>query len=101
MKKLLFLLFIAFAMISCNTAKQAGSKGLVKLSGKIEKLGMTTFQYGTHILTVDAKTYALRSSKVDLNAYVDKEVTLKGTKVDGYPIENGPDLIEVEEVTSK
>jgi hypothetical protein len=76
MKKLLFLLFIGFATVSCNTAKQAGSKGLVKLSGKIEKLGMTTFQYGTHSLTVDAKTYA-------------------------YPIENGPDLIEVEEITSK
>lgn len=101
MKKILILLFVGFAMVSCNTAKQAGSKGLIKLSGKIEKLGMTTFQYGTHTLQVDAKTYALRSSKVDLNAYVDKEVTLKGTKVDGYPVENGPELIEVEEVTSK
>jgi len=101
MRKILILLFVGFAMVSCNTAKQAGSKNLIKLSGKLEKIGMTTFQYGTHTLQVDAKTYALKSSKVDLNAYVDKEVTLKGTKVDGYPVENGPELIEVVEITSK
>jgi hypothetical protein len=101
MRKILILLFVGFAIVSCNTAKQAGSKNLIKLSGKLEKIGMTTFQYGTHTLQVDAKTYALKSSKVDLNAYADKEVTLKGTKVDGYPVENGPELIEVVEITSK
>ena len=101
MKKILFLLLIGSAIAGCSMKKKVGDKSLLILNGKLEKIGMTTFQYGTHILTVDSKTYALKSSKINLDTYAGKEVTVKGTKVDGYPIENGPDLIEVEEVISK
>ena len=74
---------------------------LITLTGKVEQLGMTTFQYGTHLIKAENKTYALKSTKVNLNNYVDKSVTLKGTKVAGYPLENGPELIEVTEVQAK
>jgi len=103
MNKLLILLFIGTALAGCGTAKQTGAQktDVIELSGKLEKLGMSTFQYGTHLLKSGDKTYALRSQKVNLDGYADKEVTLKGTRVDGYPIEAGPDLIEVQEITSK
>lgn len=102
MKKFLFLLITCAAFAGCSTPKQAAPKDdVIQLSGKIEKLGMSTFQYGTHVLKSGEKTYALKSDKVNLDGFVEKEVSLKGTKVDGYPIESGPDLIEVQEVTSK
>ncbi|WP_285058211.1 hypothetical protein [Pedobacter ginsengisoli] len=103
MKKLLFLLIIGAAVAGCGTTKQTPvpKTDVIELSGKLEKLGMTTFQYGTHVLKTADKTYALKSEKVNLDGFVDKQVTLKGTKVDGYPIEAGPDLLEVQEITSK
>jgi hypothetical protein len=103
MKKLLFLLVIGAVAAGCSTTKQKPTppSNVIELSGKLEKLGMSTFQYGTHVLKSADKTYALKSDKLSLDGYVGKEVTLKGTKVDGYPIEAGPDLIEVQEITSK
>lgn len=73
----------------------------IRLTGKIEKIGMTTFQYGTHLLKADAKTYALKSASLNLDTYLDKQVTIKGNKVEGYPVEGGPEFIEVTEVKEK
>jgi len=103
MKKLLFLLIVCSAIYAgCSTPKKVVPKDdVIQLSGKIEKLGMSTFQYGTHVLKSGDKTYALKSDKINLDGFVEKEVNLKGTKVDGYPIESGPDLIEVQEVSPK
>jgi hypothetical protein len=81
--------------------KTGANNDLVTLTGKVSALGMTTFQYGTHLIKVENKTYALKSSKVNLDTYIDKSVTLKGTKVSGYPLEGGPDFIEVSEVQLK
>ncbi|TDQ11354.1 hypothetical protein [Pedobacter metabolipauper] len=99
MKKLLILLVAGFTFASCNTLKSSADKDTVELSGKLEKLGMSTFQYGTHTLNTGSKTYALKSTKVSLDSFEGKQVTLKGSKVAGYPVENGPELIEVTEVS--
>lgn len=101
MKNIIILLAIGLSMAGCSTTKSSGGQNLVQLTGKIEKLGMSTFQYGTHTIEAAGKSYALKSSAVDLNGFTGKEVTLKGTKVAGYPIENGPELIEVTEVKPK
>ncbi|MEJ2884750.1 hypothetical protein [Pedobacter sp. GR22-6] len=101
MKKTLILLMLGFAVAGCGTMKEKKNAGTVQLSGKIEKLEMSTFQYGTHVLKQGEKIFALRSDKVKLDTYVDKEVTVKGLKVEGYPVENGPDFIDVQEVTVK
>lgn len=71
------------------------------LTGEISPLGMTTFQYGTHTINADNKTYALKSTAVKLDDYAHKLVTLKGKKVSGYPLEGGPELIEVSEISVK
>lgn len=96
MKKLLILLAMGITFAGCSTAKSgSGNTNLIELTGKIEKLGMSTFQYGSHTIQANGKTYALKSTKVNLDEYSDKEVILKGTKVAGYPVDNGPELLEV------
>ena len=98
MKRILLLLAIGFTFSSCSTVKKSENTNLIELSGTIEKAGMSTFQYGTHILKSVDKTYALKSSKLNLDSFTNKQVTLKGTKVEGYPVDNGPDFIDVTEV---
>ena len=59
---------------------------------------MTTYQYGTHTLQTSDRKYALKSDRLDLNIFVGQKVTVKGSKVEGYPVENGPELISVTNV---
>ncbi|SER86998.1 lipoprotein [Pedobacter rhizosphaerae] len=100
MKKILYLSFFVAVLSACSTMKN-NSGTTIRLTGKIEKIGMTTFQYGTHLLKADAKTYALKSASLNLDTYLDKQVTIKGNKVEGYPVEGGPEFIEVTEVKEK
>lgn len=92
---------IAGIFTACSTVMPTGSKNVIQVSGTIEKLGVTTFQYGTHLLKSGSTTYALKSDKVNLNSFMTEEVRLKGTRVEGYPIENGPELIDVFEIDFK
>ncbi|WP_442590877.1 hypothetical protein ACSBL2_06560 [Pedobacter sp. AW31-3R] len=101
MRKIIFLLALVSAMSSCKTMYAPAEKGQMTLSGTIEESGMTTYQYGTHVLKGAAQTYALRSTTVKLGEYIGKNVKLKGVKIEGYPVENGPDYIEVKEVALK
>lgn len=102
MKKALILLSIVVAgLSSCSTVKNSSTSEDVTLTGTIQELGMTTYQYGSHKMKSADTLYALRSSKVQLQDYLDKAITLKGTKVVGYPIEGGPTLIEVTSIAIK
>lgn len=94
------LLVVGLAIAGCSAVK-TGAKGQVTLSGKLEALGMSTFQYGTHMLNAGGKIYALKSSNVDLKAHEGKEVVVKGVKVAGYPVDGGPDFIDVQEISNK
>jgi hypothetical protein len=101
MKKILLLLSIVAIISSCKTLKSGANTDTITLNGKITELGMSTFQYGTHLISADDKTYALKSATVKLANFIDKSVTLKGKKVAGYPVDGGPDLIEVSEISIK
>ena len=106
MKTLKVLLFAAVAVLlitacSDRDKNKNAEAGTVELTGVIQQPGMTTYQYGTHTLTSGDKMYALKSSTVDLNKFNGKSVVVKGKKVDGYPVENGPELIDVTEVKEK
>lgn len=101
MKKLILLLALGLSFAGCSSMKSSKDGNAVSLTGKIEKIGMTTYQYGTHTIQSEHKTYALKSSSVDLNSYENKEVEVIGAKVPGYPVENGPELIEVSAVKVK
>jgi hypothetical protein len=85
-------MFIAVA--SC---KKGTDSITVTSTGIIQKQGITTYQYGSHVLTdVNGKTiYALRCSRYNLDNYVNRKVDIIGQKITGYPIDGGPDYIEV------
>lgn len=73
--------------------------------GTIQKAGITTYQYGTHILIDQSGDllFALQSDTVALDDYVDERVTLQGVRVPSYQngaIEGGPDLLEVTRIGS-
>ncbi|MGB8704457.1 MAG: hypothetical protein WCD31_05470 [Gillisia sp.] len=83
-----FLLFAA----TCDHAK---SSDTMEITGKLQPRGITSYQYGTHIINSKDKVYALKSKKVHLDEYEGETVTITGKKVDGYPLEGGPVLLEV------
>ncbi|GAA4199023.1 hypothetical protein GCM10022289_08690 [Pedobacter jeongneungensis] len=95
MKKILILSLFVAVISGCSPLKDANHTGSVTASGTIQKLGMTTFQYGTHLLKADNKTYALKSGSINLDTYLDRKVKIKGRKVKGYPIDGGPELVDV------
>ncbi len=93
LKILMIGLGISLSTISCNKDNN-DSSNTVEINGTIQKQGITTYQYGTHTIS----GYALRSSSVTLDNYVDQKVTVVGYKIDGYPVDGGPDYIEVESI---
>jgi len=95
MKKILVLALFVAAISGCGSVKNGERTSTVTASGTIEKPGITTFQYGTHLLKADRKTYALKSGTINLDSYLDKKVTIKGKKVAGYPVDGGPELVDV------
>ena len=73
----------------------------VVVRGIIERQGMTTYQYGTHVLIdplVRQVTHALRSDVVELDKYIHRFAEVTGYLVPGYPVEGGPPLLDVRKV---
>ena len=113
MRTILILAFLAsLSLLSCKTKEAVDKKGEqtqiaeesqqlkenLLIEGVIKKQGVTTYQYGSHVLKTDDKFYALRSKTVDLNNYIDQKVKLKGEKIEGYPVSGGPDFLLVKSV---
>jgi len=74
--------------------------------GRVEKQSeMTSYQYGSHLLfgsLIDGthennneKIYAIVSDVVDLEQWLKKNVVIVGVYAEGYPVEGGPELIQV------
>ncbi|MCX2574812.1 hypothetical protein [Pedobacter sandarakinus] len=101
MKKILPLLMFTIVTFGCGIMRNSSTGETISLTGKINKLGITTYQYGTHVINANGKPFALKSAAVLLDTYIDKQVTITGIKVPGYPLSGGPDLIEVTEVIMK
>jgi len=96
----LFLVFnLLLLTFSCsNSKKNILTENQMEITGVIEKQGMTTYQYGTHVIQENNVLYALKSSKIDLNTYLNKKVTIIARKIEGYPISGGPLYLSVEKV---
>jgi len=99
-KTLLIAVVTVLLVTACSVSnnKTRAVTGTIELTGIIQQTGMTTYQYGTHILTTDKTFYALKSSNINLNKFIGEKITITGKKVSGYPIDNGPELIDVLEV---
>lgn len=75
--------------------------------GIIQKSNATMYENATHILVghlLNGDAYynigkqsiiALKSNNINLNNFISEKVIIIGAKIDSFPIENGPDFIEV------
>lgn len=97
MKALVFIssLLLFFFTATCSNATKSDK---MEVTGTIQQQGMTSYQYGTHTLTNDETFYALKSETVDLDKYVDQEVSIVAEKISGYPVDGGPEYLLVLEV---
>ncbi len=73
-------------------------------TGTLERQGITTYQYGTHVISDEASGafYALNSDIIDLDAYIGQRVTVYGIPAPGHEsgqVEGGPPLVYVTGVT--
>lgn len=94
--KIFLNLFFAIALfIFTATCKNTNSNDQMEITGTIQQQGMTSYQYGTHTLTNEEIFYALKSEAVDLDEYLEEEVTLVAEKITGYPVDGGPDYLLV------
>lgn len=89
----------ALLLFTATCQNAAGSDDSLEVTGTIEQQGMTSYQYGSHTLTGEGDIYyALTSEAVDLDNYLGEEVTIRAEKVEGYPVDGGPDYLRVLEV---
>ncbi|MFV8838606.1 hypothetical protein [Salinimicrobium soli] len=77
------------------TCSQTTEKGNMEYTGTIKEQGITSYQYGTHTLTTGNGFYALKSEAVDLDEYIDKKVMVVAEKIEGYPVDGGPEYLLV------
>lgn len=98
MEKAFFLIFLTALLFACSSLLQ--SNELMKHTGIIERIEISTWQYGTHTLNDENGKilFALRSSDIDLNKYQNKKVIIWGNKISGYPVDGGPIYIDVKKV---
>lgn len=91
---------LLFFTATCNqsTGDKQEDPDQLTVSGLIEAQGMTSYQYGTHTLTNEETFYALKSETVDLDEYINKEVTITAQKISGYPLSGGPEYLLVLEI---
>jgi hypothetical protein len=78
----------------------------VVAEGTIQKQGITSYQYGTHVLLDggDDLLFALQSETIALDEYAGERVQVRGTRVPGYQdgaVEGGPDLLNVTGVDAR
>lgn len=95
MKVFIVLASITLFILTGTCNNQNSNSASMEITGIIEPIGMSTWQYGSHTISNDTLFYALGSQKINLKNYEGKSVTIQGNKVEGYPIENGPVFIEV------
>ena len=99
MKLVLFLLVFSLFFFACDSSVDSAEKQ--NQIGVIHKIETSTWMYGTHTLNnSDGKPiYALTSSTIDLNNFENKEVRIFGNLIDGYPVDGGPQYLNVTSIT--
>ena len=90
-----YLVPILFALTITTVACKKQPPQLTYAAGTIQRQGATTYQYGSHLLVVDANKQLVLSSKtVKLDNYVGKRVIISAVRNDNT-VENGPTLYKV------
>ncbi len=99
MKKSTYLV-LTFLLVVAASCKKNTKTGVIKANGTIHQQGITTYQYGTHILTDSSgeKVYALQSDMLTLDSYLNVYVEIEGNKIKGYPVDGGPEYLKVSKI---
>ena len=63
--------------------------GLCEITGTLQKQGITYYMYGTY----NFRLY--KSDLVNLDEFINRNVTIIGYKIDGYPVDGGPVYIKL------
>ena len=96
---------LAVMVAAVALAAPALAQESMTATGAMEKLGITTYQYGAHGVTdgTSGVFYVLSSDVVDLDAYTGQRVAVYGTLAPGYEygqVEGGPPMVDVTWVES-
>ena len=94
------IIFSAIVLSGLSACRDEKQEDLVTTKGTVYKQGITTYQYGSHVLADSATNvyYALRSNKIDLDQFLNQKIEVKGSLVEGYPVDDGPEFLEVTSV---
>tara|TARA_B100000497_G_C7624056_1_gene374987 strand:- start:489 stop:812 length:324 start_codon:yes stop_codon:yes gene_type:complete len=99
LKTLIFSFLFSLVFISCEEENK-----YISVEGVIEELEVTSWQYGTHIIYgtevsgLGNVRYALRSDSYDLSEFMQEPVLVEGYLVKGYPVDGGPQYINVDAI---
>lgn len=96
--KAIFLSLVTGLVFLNATCDRQNLNEQMQLTGTIVSQGITSYQYGTHTLNTEEEFYALKSEKLDLDEFIGKEVSISGSKIEGYPVDGGPLYILVTNV---
>jgi len=102
MKDIFLILIFVMSFLSCERSENLPAAynpcntvtGLCEITGTIQKIAVTTFQYGTHLIS----GYTLRSNSVILDDFINHNVTIIGYRIEGYPNDGGQVYIEVTDI---
>ena len=100
--KFIIILILAVSFLSCERSENPPPSydpcntvtGICQITGTIQKLEVTTWMYGSHLIS----GYALRSNSVILDDFINYNVTVIGYRIEGYPTDGGPVYIEVTDI---
>lgn len=98
MKKLILIGLCLIALGGCTSNRSRDLR--VKRGGVLTIVQMSTWMYGTHILSDDTgkPLTALDSQKINLDMYQGQKVEVQGILKNGYPIDSGPEFLEVKTI---
>lgn len=99
------LILAAFSSLAaCSKTRECQDRvsgDTVVQTGNLRQQGVTTYQYGTHVLdAVSGSEYVVKSETIDLDKYVGKHVQVTAINMH-YTVENGPELYNVISVVEK
>ncbi len=99
MYKTLMILIIVL-LTGCGSGSGEPAETETGTLGTIKRQGVATYGYGTHILSDDAgrTIYALKSDTINMDNYLDRKITVDGDLIDGYPVDSGPEYLNVKSI---
>jgi hypothetical protein len=102
MKKLILLGLTLMILGGCSSyGVKKSDDNTVSRSGIITEIGMSTWMYGSYVLSDESgkpMTALDGDEALDLGSYQGENVEVTGTLKEGYPIDGGPEYLEVKTI---